>query len=75
MNIAIDPVLAEFVKTYQDAHSLSSQNDVIEHALKMLRQAQLTEEYKASIQTWGADAEEAALWDKTAADGLNDETW
>lgn len=75
MSITIDPVLAEFIKTYQETFSLSSKSEVIERALKTLRQAQLIEEYKASIQAWEADAEEAALWDKTAGDGLNDEAW
>ena len=75
MSITIDPILAEFVRTYQKDFSLSSKSEVVERALKTLRQTQLIEEYKASIQAWEADPEEAALWDKTAGDGLNDEAW
>lgn len=76
MSITIDPVLADFVKTYQETFSLSSKSEVIERALKTLRHNQLTEEYKASIRAWEADPEEASLWDETAGDGLNlDEAW
>jgi len=75
MSITVDRSLVDFVENYQKKHKVRSKSQVIEHALKTLRQAQLIEEYKTSIREWEADAEEAALWDGTVADGLNDEAW
>ena len=75
MSITVDKSLVDFVKDYQEKHKVRSKSQVVERALKALRQAQLIEEYKTSIKEWEANAEEAALWDGTVNDGLNDKAW
>jgi hypothetical protein len=76
MSISIDPTLAEYVKTYQKQHNVMSKSEVIEHAIKALRRAELIGEYKQAMQEWDKDKAEAKLWDKTVADGLDlNETW
>ncbi len=76
MSISIDPTLAEYVRTYQKQHNVISKSEVIEHAIKALRRAELVEEYKQAMQEWDKNETEAKLWDKTVADGLDlNETW
>lgn len=75
MSITVDKSLVDFVEAYQKKYKVRSKSQVIERALKALRQAQLIEEYKTSTEEWEADTEETALWEGTVNDGLNDETW
>lgn len=73
MSVTLDPALAEYIKMFQEKHKVASKSEVIEQAIKALRQAQLIEEYKQSMLE--LSEEEAKLLDNTAADGLTDETW
>jgi metal-responsive CopG/Arc/MetJ family transcriptional regulator len=76
MSVSIDPSLAEYIKTYQKQHKVATKSEVIEHAIKALRRAELVEEYKAAMREWSSNKAEAELWDKTVADGLDlNETW
>ncbi|MCA9840161.1 MAG: hypothetical protein KC422_24840 [Trueperaceae bacterium] len=73
MSVTVDPSLAEYVKAYQEKYQVSSKSEVIERAIRALRQAQLIEEYKETMQ--GLSEEELSLFDNAAGDGLSDETW
>lgn len=76
MSVSIDPNLAEYIKTYQKQHKVATKSEVIEHAIKALRRAELIEEYKEAMKEWSDNKAEAELWDKTSADGLDlNETW
>lgn len=71
VSISLNPVSARFVEEYQRQHALKSRSEVIERALRILREQELEAAYRE------AAADEAAFLDLDAAlaDGLDDEAW
>lgn len=60
-----------FVDEYGERTGEPSRSSVIQRAIRLLRAAELEEDYASAFDEW-ADAE-ARAWDRTAADGLADE--
>jgi Arc/MetJ-type ribon-helix-helix transcriptional regulator len=56
---------------YARASGLKGRSAVIQHALRLLRQADLEQDYAAAWEEWEASGEQAA-WEATAADGVAD---
>jgi Arc/MetJ-type ribon-helix-helix transcriptional regulator len=56
---------------YARAAGLKGRSAVIQHALRLLRQADLEQDYAAAWEEWEASGEQAA-WEATAADGVAD---
>ena len=56
---------------YARTTGLKGRSAVIQFALRLLRQAELEQDYAAAWEEWEASGEETA-WDATAADGLAD---
>ncbi|MGP4010787.1 ribbon-helix-helix domain-containing protein [Streptomyces sp. 4N124] len=63
-----------FVDQYAVERAADSRSAVIHAAIQLLRESVLEEEYLAAWDEWYA-SEDAALWDRTAGDGLSDEAW
>jgi Arc/MetJ-type ribon-helix-helix transcriptional regulator len=61
--------MLKFVDQYEKAHACKSRSEVIQKALKLLRQQELAEAYKL------ANEEIDPLWENTTDDGLSHETW
>ena len=59
------------VDRYARATGLASRSAVIQHAIRMLGDAELEDAYAAAWDEWAASGD-AAAWDATAADGLVD---
>ncbi len=59
--------LASFVESYRAAHDVRTKSEVVERALRLLRDRELERAYKA------AAAETDPAWDAALADGLPDE--
>ena len=59
----------EFLDDYASRHGIASRSAVVQRAVDLLRVAQLGPAYADAWATW--DAEDAAAWDVTAADGLS----
>lgn len=60
-------VLDEYVRS----SGLPSRSAALQHAIRMLRHADLEHDYAAAWDEWTASGEQAA-WDGTSADGLAD---
>ncbi len=60
-------VLDEYART----SGLKSRSAAIQHAIRLLRQADLEDDYAAAWQEWESSGEQAA-WEGTVDDGLVD---
>ena len=69
-SISLPQDIAHFVETYQQEKGVKSRSEVIEKALKLLREKELGQAYRAAGQEW-LSSEDAELWEATSADGLN----
>ncbi|MCZ2839949.1 ribbon-helix-helix domain-containing protein [Modestobacter sp. VKM Ac-2985] len=56
---------------YARTAGLKGRSAVIQHALRLLRQAVLEEDYAAAWEEWESIGEQS-VWDVTAGDGLVD---
>jgi Arc/MetJ-type ribon-helix-helix transcriptional regulator len=63
-----------FVDEYASRTEADSRSAVIHTAIELLRTAELEAQYTEAFAEWDA-SEDAALWDRTAGDGITDETW
>ncbi len=71
INVRIDSSLAAFMLDYKTKKHIPTKSEVIEQALKALRDLELKEAYKEAMQEW-IDSGEHELWDQTVADGLDE---
>lgn len=69
LSISLPPDAVAFIESYREAHAIRSRSQVVELALRKLREEELDAAYRE------AAAEFDPSWDATAADGLNDEAW
>ncbi|ADI14126.1 ribbon-helix-helix domain-containing protein [Truepera radiovictrix] len=65
----VDEVLLRYLDSYQRAHALKSRSEVLEQAIKALRERELSGQYAQAMAEWDASGD-AELWDQTAGDGL-----
>jgi len=56
---------------YARIAGLKGRSAVIQHALRLLRQAELEHDYAAAWEEWEASGEQST-WDATAGDGVID---
>jgi len=69
LSISLLPDTVNFIEAYKAAHAIRSRSQVVELALRKLREQELETAYRA------ASAETDTAWDGTTGDGLNDEAW
>lgn len=69
LSISLSPQAVEFIEAYRAAHAIKSRSQVIERAIRRLREEELERAYAESA----ADADPA--WEVTSGDGLADEAW
>jgi antitoxin MazE9 len=69
LSISLSPQAVEFIETYRVAHAIKSRSQVIERALRRLREDELERAYSESAAC--ADPE----WEVTSGDGLADVAW
>ena len=78
LSISLPSHLVDFVKEYKTEHNLRSDSEVMALALKNLEKIYLEFCYSQSAQELKKNPElqeEAALWEKTASDGIDHENW
>lgn len=71
----IDPSLVRYLDEYQKTRETKSRSEVLEIAIRALRERDLKDDYAAAMDEWerGGDAE---AWNAVAGDGLErDEAW
>ena len=69
LSISLTPEAIGVIDAYRSAHAIKSRSQVIEQALRRLREDDLESAYRE------ASATDAAEWDATAGDGLSHEPW
>jgi Arc/MetJ-type ribon-helix-helix transcriptional regulator len=72
LSVSVDRALLPFIDQYQEQHAVKTKSEVVERALRLLRDAELEDAYAAAAVEWRESAD-AALWDKTSNDGLTRE--
>lgn len=50
-------------------HGLASRSATVQHAIRLLQQAELDDDYAAAFTEW-ADSDEEDAWDAVVGDGL-----
>lgn len=70
-SVSISDEIAQFVQNYQDEQKISSRSEVIERALKLLREKELQKAYYEAGQEW-LNSEDSTLWENTITDELAD---
>ena len=73
ISIRIDEGLAAWLESYQESHKLKSRSLAFENAIKALREKVLYTQYGQAFDEWEADKDNKTIWNKTVADGLEDE--
>lgn len=69
MSVSLPPEDVEFLDGYARARGYSSRSAALQHAVRLLRAAELGDDYASAWDEWRASPD-AALWDSVAADGL-----
>lgn len=70
--VSIPAELASFLEVYQQTHGVS-RSDAVARGLRKLRDAELTEAYKAHAEARAQDSEKD-FWDQAAVDDSLDDT-
>ena len=70
LSVSIRDDDVEFIDHYADEHGVATRSGVVQRALSLLRTAELGDDYAAAWQEWSGD--DAAVWEPTVADGLDD---
>lgn len=69
LSISLPAEAVEFIEAYRVEHAIRSRSQVVELALRKLREQNLEAAYRA------VSAEADPAWDAANSDGLSDETW
>lgn len=69
LSISLPPDTVAFIETYRATHAIKSRSQVVELALRKLREQELESAYRE------AAAEADPQWEDTIGDGLSDEAW
>lgn len=69
VSISVPEDIARFVEEYQENHELPSRSEVFVEAVRLLRERELAQAYKAASAEWD-NSEDARLWEQTVGDGL-----
>jgi hypothetical protein len=71
LSARVDAELARYLECYREQHG-TTRSQALEDAIKALRDRALEHEYALAMEEWERSGE-SALWDGTAADGLEDD--
>jgi Arc/MetJ-type ribon-helix-helix transcriptional regulator len=73
LSVSLPDADVRFLDEYSIAIDAESRSAVIHDAIDLLRQSHLESAYAQAFEEW-ADGEDGVLWEKAAADGLDDAT-
>ncbi len=68
-SISLPPETVAFIESYRLEHAFRSRSQVVEYALRLLREQSLDAAYRE------ANSEADPAWNITNGEGLADETW
>ena len=69
ISVSLPTVDVELLDTYAHAHAFASRSAALQHAIDLLRQAELADAYEEAWDEWDSSGE-ARLWETVSADGL-----
>lgn len=69
ISVSLPVVDVEVLDSYAHTHGVSSRSAALQHAIGLLREAELADAYEEAWDEWDASGE-AALWETASADGL-----
>jgi Arc/MetJ-type ribon-helix-helix transcriptional regulator len=69
LSISLTPESVALIETYRATHAIKSRSQVIEYALRRLREEELESAYREAAADGDAD------WDAVVGDGLSHEAW
>ena len=69
ISVSLPVVDVELLDTYAHTHAFASRSAALQHAIDLLRQAELADAYEEAWDEWDASGE-AQLWEAVGADGL-----
>ncbi len=69
LSISLPPETVAFIESYRLENAIRSRSQVVEYALRLLREQSLDAAYRE------ASSETDPAWDITNGEGLADETW
>lgn len=69
ISVSLPAVDVELLDTYAHTHAFASRSATLQHAVQLLRQAELADAYEEAWDEWesGGDAE---AWEPVTSDGL-----
>ena len=69
ISVSLPTVDVELLDSYGHTHAFASRSATLQHAIDLLRQAELADAYEEAWHEWDSSGE-AQLWETTSADGL-----
>lgn len=69
ISVSLPTADVELLDSYVHAHDIASRSAVLQHAVALLRQAELADAYEEAWDEWGSSGE-AERWETASADGL-----
>jgi Arc/MetJ-type ribon-helix-helix transcriptional regulator len=69
ISVSLPVVDVELLDTYAHTHAFPSRSAALQHAIDLLRQAELADEYEHAWDEWDGSGE-AQQWEAVSADGL-----
>lgn len=69
ISVSLPLVDVELLDTYAHTHAFASRSAALQHAIDLLRQAELADAYEEAWDEWESSGE-APLWETVSADGL-----
>ena len=69
ISVSLPAVDVELLDSYAHAHAFTSRSAALQHAVGLLREAELADAYEEAWDDWDSSGE-AQLWETVSADGL-----
>jgi antitoxin MazE9 len=69
LSVSLSDTDVRFLDTYAKAHGLASRSAAVSQAVRALRDSELGAAYEEAFAEWD-ESDDAAIWDRAAADGL-----
>lgn len=69
ISVSLPAVDVELLDSYAHTHAFTSRSAALQHAIGLLRQAELADAYEEAWDEWDSSGE-AQLWETVGADGL-----
>ncbi|HEY0238809.1 MAG TPA: ribbon-helix-helix domain-containing protein [Friedmanniella sp.] len=69
ISVSLPTVDVELLDSYANTHAFASRSAALQHAIDLLRHAELADAYEEAWDEWDSSGE-AQLWEAVVADGL-----